>query len=90
MSEVSGEVVIRNSLGMHARPAMALAKRASEFESEIYLLHKDNRVNAKSIMGLLTLAAHLGSRMMVSCNGPDAPQALEAIQEIFDSGFGEP
>ena len=89
MTEISDDVVVKNSLGIHARPAAALAKKASEFQSEIYITYKGNRVNAKSIMGLLTLGAPRGSRLVASCAGADAPEALAAVKEVFESGFGE-
>ena len=89
MTDVMDEVVVVNSLGMHARPAAALVQRVLNFESDIYISCNDNRVNAKSIMGLLTLGAARGSRLMVSCSGPDAVEALNAVKEIFASGFGE-
>jgi phosphocarrier protein HPr len=89
MIEISDEVVVTNPLGIHARPASTLAHRACQFESEIYLTYRDNRVNAKSTMGLLTLGAARGSRLLASCKGADAPAALEAIKQVFESGFGE-
>ena len=60
MPDVSGEVTVVNSLGMHARPAAALVQKTLTFESDIYITFKNNRVNAKSIMGLLTLGAARG------------------------------
>jgi len=90
MYDVSADLVVKNALGIHARPAATLAKRASEFESEIYIKYDGNRVNAKSIMGLLTLGAAHGSRLVASCKGPDAAEALAAVREVFESGFGEP
>ncbi|HOC68229.1 MAG TPA: HPr family phosphocarrier protein [Candidatus Hydrogenedentes bacterium] len=90
MYDVSGDVVVNNALGIHARPAAALARRASEFESDIYIRYDDNLVNAKSIMGLLTLGAAHGTRLVIHCKGPDASGALAAIKQIFESGFGEP
>jgi len=89
MNDISDDVVVKNTLGIHARPAATLARRASEFESEIYITFKGNRVNAKSIMGLLTLGAARGSRLVASCKGPDAHEALAAVKEVFESGFGE-
>ncbi len=90
MFDVSESVVVKNALGIHARPAATLARRASEFESEIYLRYDDNLVNAKSIMGLLTLGAAHGTVLIVHCKGPDATEALASVKEIFESGFGEP
>ena len=89
MYDCSDDVVVKNTLGIHARPAAALARRASEFQSEIYITFMDNRVNAKSIMGLLTLGAGRGSRLVASCTGPDAQEALAAVKEVFETGFGE-
>lgn len=89
MGKIVEEVVVKNPLGIHARPASALARRANDFESDIYLTYKKNRVNAKSIMGLLTLGAAHGSRIEVLCSGPDAEEAMAAIKNIFEEGFGE-
>mgnify|MGYP006300741713 CR=1 FL=1 len=89
MAEVSGDVVVVNSLGIHARPAAALVQLTTGFESDIYLTFKGNRINAKSIMGLLTLGAARGSHLTLSCSGADAEQAYAAVAEIFASGFGE-
>lgn len=87
--EASEEVQVINKLGIHARPAAALVQTVLPFECEIYLSHSGNRVNAKSIMGLLTLAATRGTRITVQCKGNDAEAALEAVKAIFASGFGE-
>ncbi len=89
MPEVTGEVEVVNSLGMHARPAAALVQKLLGFDSEIYISFKGNRVNAKSIMGLLTLGAARGSHLDVSCTGPDAEAAFAAVAEMFSDGFGE-
>ncbi len=89
MPDITQEVDVINSLGIHARPAAMLVQRMLAFESEIYISYNTHRINAKSIMGLLTLAVGRGSRLMVSCSGPDAEEAMAAAQEIFASGFGE-
>ncbi len=89
MTEIAGEVEVVNSLGIHARPAAALVQQLLKFDSEIYISFKGNRVNAKSIMGLLTLGAARGSLLEVSCSGPDAEEAYAAVAEMFASGFGE-
>jgi len=78
-----------NSLGLHARPAAALVNTVLRFQSEVYLSLNGHRVNAKSIMGLLTLAAAQGSTLTVTCNGPDAHEAMNAIRAPIESGFGE-
>ena len=89
MSEISAEVMVVNPLGIHARPAAALVQATLKFQSEVYIHFRGDTVNAKSIMGLLTLSAGRGSRMMVNCSGPDADEAMKAVRELFDAGFGE-
>jgi phosphocarrier protein len=89
MQELSEEVCVVNKLGIHARPAAALVQCVLNFECDVFLLFNGSRVNAKSIMGLLTLAATQGSRLTVSCKGSDADAAMAAIKELFASGFGE-
>lgn len=83
-------MVVVNPLGMHARPAANLVHTVLQFASEVYIQHNNShRVNAKSIMGLLTLAAAQGSRLTVTCKGPDAQAALDAVRKLFASGFGD-
>lgn len=89
MSEVVETLPIVNKLGIHARPAAALVQTVLPFQSDVYISFNGNRVNAKSIMGLLTLAATYGSRLKVTCKGPDAEEAMEAIKRVIASGFGE-
>jgi phosphocarrier protein HPr len=89
MSTIIEELVITNPLGMHLRPAQKLVQTVLKFSCEVHI-HKDgHRVNAKSIMGLLTLAAARGTRVLVVCDGEDAQTAMAAIRELFESGFGE-
>lgn len=89
ISMVKEEVVVVNPQGLHARPAATLVQTTLSYKSDVYIYMDNNRVNAKSIMGLLTLAAAQGSRLIVECNGEDAQEALEAVRELFESGFGE-
>ncbi len=89
MAEVSKEIQVTNTLGIHARPAAMLVQRVLEFGADIFISFNGNRVNAKSIMGLLTLAATRGSRLQVVCTGDDADQAMAAVEEVFESRFGE-
>ena len=89
MPELSEELVISNKLGMHLRPAQQFVQTVLKFKSEVHV-HKDGqRVNAKSIMGLLTLAAAKGTRIMVVCDGEDAERAMDAVRALIESGFGE-
>jgi len=89
MGELTEEMVIVNELGMHARPAAALVQAVLPFESDVYFQCDGQSVNAKSIMGLLTLAAAQGSRITVVCNGPDARAAMAAVRQLVSDGFGE-
>lgn len=83
------EVTVVNQLGLHARPAVLLVKTASQFEADIKLCKEDIEVNAKSIMGVLILAAEKGSKVKIVADGADEEQAVEAVAELFAQGFGE-
>lgn len=80
---------IRNKQGLHARPAALFVQTANQFESEIEIVKEDAVVNGKSIMGIMTLAAEAGSTVKVRVQGADAPQALAAVEKLFESNFGE-
>lgn len=88
-TELVEEIQIINPLGLHARPAAALVQTVLQFQSDVYISLNGHRVNAKSIMGLLTLAAAHGSSVTVTCTGSDAKEALDAVRKLFESGFGE-
>jgi phosphocarrier protein HPr len=89
MNEVRELLQIVNPLGLHARPAAALVQAVIGFEADVRIALNGNEVNAKSIMGLLTLAAAQGSEIEVICRGSDAFDALAAVRELVASGFGE-
>ena len=82
-------VVVPNRLGIHARPAAQIVKLASTFQSEISLTVGKDQVNAKSIMGVMTLAAGAGTEVGINASGPDEETAVQAIAELFNEGFGE-
>ncbi len=82
-------VVVPNRLGIHARPAAQIVKLAATFRSEISLTVGNDQVNAKSIMGVMTLAAGAGTEVGISASGPDEEDAVLAITELFCEGFGE-
>jgi len=86
---VEREVAIINKWGIHARPAAQLAQRASKFKAEIKLRRLNLEVNAKSIMGVLMLAAEMGSKIIIIAEGPDENEALQAIADVIQSKFGE-
>lgn len=89
MTEVSREVEIKNKLGLHARPAARLVQVANRFSSEIMVRSGEDEVNAKSIMGILMLAAAQGSRLRIRASGEDAESALRALAELIEERFGE-
>ncbi len=74
---------------MHARPSAQLTQVAGKFTSEVYIAKNGRRVNAKSIMGVMMLAAGPGSTVTVDAEGPDEEQAMEAIGALIASRFGE-
>ncbi len=83
------ELLISNKLGLHARASAKLTKLASEFSSDVWLSKGARRVNAKSIMGVMMLAAGQGSRVVLEADGDDAEQALASIALLVDDKFGE-
>lgn len=83
------EVEIVNRLGLHARAAAKLTQVASAFKSEVWLSRNNRRVNAKSIMGVMMLAAGKGSRVLIETDGADADAALDALARLIDDRFGE-
>lgn len=83
------EVEIRNKLGLHARPASLVVKLAGKFESEIQLIKEDTEINAKSILGVMMLAAGPGQRVTITADGSDEIEAVDALASLIESGFGE-
>ncbi|MFO7188738.1 MAG: HPr family phosphocarrier protein [Pseudomonadota bacterium] len=83
------EVEIINKLGLHARASAKLTQTASKYKSEIWLSRNGRRVNAKSIMGVMMLAAGKGSRIEIDAEGEDAEAALAALVELIGNRFGE-
>ena len=82
-------VVIPNKLGLHARAAARLVSTASKFSAEVYLEKGDNRINGKSIMGVMMLAASKGTEINVITEGTDETAALQALISLIRNGFGE-
>jgi len=82
-----GVFVIRNDRGLHTRPSTELVKCASRFKSEIFLNYQRNEVNAKSILGILMLAAAKGAKVKISANGADAEAAVTAILDLAENNF---
>lgn len=83
------EVEIKNKLGLHARPASMVVKLAGKYQSEIQLVKEDTEINAKSILGVMMLAAGPGQKIMITADGEDEDEAVQALGELIESGFGE-
>ena len=83
------ELTIKNKLGLHARAAALLVKTTNSFESEVVLEKDGHRVNGKSIMGVMMLAAAKGSTLKVEANGPDALEVMTELEVLIDDLFGE-
>ena len=82
-------LVISNKLGLHARASAKLTKLASSFKCEVFMTRNSRRVNAKSIMGIMMLAAGLGAEVELETEGEDEQQASDAIRALVDDKFGE-
>ena len=89
MMEVSRNIEIVNKLGMHARAAAKFVKLASTFTSDIEIEKDSRRVNAKSIMGVMMLAASKGSTVTIHANGSDAANSIAALEKLINDRFDE-
>ena len=81
--------VIGNKLGLHARPAAVFVQTANRFEASVEVQKEDIKIDGKSIMGIMTLAAEKGSLITVRATGKDATEAMEALAKLIESNFGE-
>lgn len=86
---ISKDLEIINKLGLHARASTKLTQTASKFASEIWIARNDRRVNAKSIMGVMMLAAAKGSMVTLETSGEDEASAMEALTSLISDYFGE-
>jgi phosphocarrier protein len=84
------DILIINKLGLHARASTKLTQTASQFKSDIWIERNGRRVNAKSIMGVMMLAASKGSTVSLEANGEDEAVAMEALMALINNRFGEP
>ena len=82
-------ITITNKLGLHARASAKLTQLASKFQSAVFIARNGRRVNAKSIMGVMMLAAGKGSTVELETDGPDEESAIAAIEALFGDKFGE-
>jgi phosphocarrier protein HPr len=82
-------VTIKNKLGLHARPAAMVVQTAARFKARIKIMKDEQEVDGKSIMGIMTLAAGFGSQLCFIVEGEDEAQAVSALKELVERGFGE-
>jgi len=83
------KVQIVNKAGLHARPAAEIVKLAAKYASDITVVRDELEVNGKSIMGVMMLAAECGSTLQLKAEGPDAKEALDALEKLIEGKFGE-
>ena len=83
------DVEIINKLGLHARASAKLSQTANQFKSEVHLGRNGNKVNAKSIMGVMMLAAANGTTIAIEIDGPDEADAMQAVLALINNKFGE-
>lgn len=86
---IKQEIEIINELGLHARPAAKLVRLAAQYESNVFLTYAGNRINAKSIMGVMMLAVEKGGKILVEVIGEDEQELFEELTKLIKSGFGE-
>ncbi len=83
------EVMVKNQVGLHARPATFFIQKANEFKSSIWIEKEERRVNAKSLLGILSLGIVGGTNVKIIADGADEKNAVDALIELVDSGFSE-
>lgn len=81
------DVMVKNQVGLHARPATFFIQKANEFKSSIWIEKEERRVNAKSLLGILSLGIVGGTDIRIIADGSDEQQAVEALIELVESGF---
>ena len=86
---ITSRVTISNKLGLHARASAKLTKLAGGFQCDVHLTRNGRRVNAKSIMGVMMLAAGMGAEVEVETDGPDESEAMQALRKLIEGRFGE-
>ncbi len=87
--QLEKELRVVNTLGIHARPAAMIVRAMQKYDAHIYLIYTGNRRNAKSVLQILSLGAPKDAEIIAIADGEDAQSALQELEEIFDSGFGE-
>jgi phosphocarrier protein len=87
--KLSAVATIKNKRGLHARASAKIVEASARFQSEIFVIKDDNTVNGRSIMGLMMLAASIGSQVRITTEGPDAAEAMIAMLALIEAKFGE-
>ncbi|MBO5944708.1 MAG: HPr family phosphocarrier protein [Clostridia bacterium] len=85
----SKDVEVKNQVGLHARPATFFIQKANEFKSSIWVEKEDRRVNAKSLLGVLSLGIMGGTTIRILAGGPDEETAVDELVKLVESGFAE-
>lgn len=86
---VSKEVVIKNQVGLHARPATFFIQKANEYKASIWVEKSERKVNAKSLLGVLSLGITRGSAITLLADGPDEQEAIDGLCQLIESNFAE-
>ena len=86
---ISREVVVKSSVGLHARPATFFIQKANSYKSSIWVEKDDRSVNAKSLLGVLSLGIVNGMTITLVADGPDEREALDGLKELIENGFNE-
>lgn len=82
-------LLIQNKLGLHARAAAKLSHQANMFDADVYLIYSNDKINAKSLLGILTLAASVGNEITIQAQGKDEREAVDALADLFIRKFDE-
>ena len=86
---IEKEIEVVNRAGIHTRPASMIVKTSAKYKSDVYLMRDGFSINAKSIIGVMTLAAEQGAKLLIRADGPDENEAVENLAQLFADGFGE-
>lgn len=86
---IEQKVIVQNRAGIHARPSTLIAQAANKFASNITIVRNDKEYNAKSVIGVMTMAAGYNTELIIKADGTDEQQAVKAIMELFDTKFEE-
>jgi len=86
---IERDVIVKNKVGIHARPAALLVQMAEKYDADIFFEKDNNRVNGRSVLGIMLLAAACNSKVTIIAEGADEAAAVEAIEQLFNDRFGE-